>query len=220
MGFGLVPSFTSERKAIGGILKSIDNIWSHLNVEVKHHDTTAFGNQLSSGTFSAISDIAQGITGSTTNGIDTGYRDGDKIRVKTIQIKGRVTKQSGNTSYDKSHIMLFKIYDNFLGNANDINKVYDVHSNPDLYARLRRPEYKGQYKLLAHKVLSLSGLEDHNNEKSFNIYLKPRKRTGTYVEWEGPSATDLSNGKYFLFDYSESGTNFINWSSRVTYVDN
>lgn len=220
MGFGLVPSFRNERRAIGGIIKSIDNIWSHLNVEIKHHDKTSSGTQVVGGTWTDITAIPAGITGGSNGAIDQGYRDGDKIRIRSIHVKGRVQKVDSNVLQDTSHIMLIKYYDNFLGDALDINKVYDEYSNVALYNRLRRPEFKGQYKILAHKVIRLSGVEDKDNERSFNIYLKPKKRKGTFVEWEGTSANDPHNGKYYLFDYSENGTNQVNWSSRVTYVDN
>lgn len=225
MGFGLLPSLPTRQvrdfeNNISGIWKNIKGIWGHLNVEFKHHDKTATGTQVAAGTWSDLCEIPAGITGNGDGAIDQGYRDGDKIRVKSLQVRGQITKAGASTATDISHIFVIKYYDNFTGNGPSIAQVYDQYSNSVLNNRLRRPEFRGQYKILAHKVITLSGVEDRDNAVNFNIYMAPKKRKGTYVEWEGASSNSKSNGKYYLFDYSEGGTNQINWSSRLTYIDN
>ena len=71
-----------------------------LNTEVKHHDIyQSSANINSTATFYELTDIDLGITGSDSadNQIDVGYREGDKIRIKQIHIKGAVTNNSSNT---------------------------------------------------------------------------------------------------------------------------
>ena len=116
MGWGLVPSWKQERKSfgsgVGKIWSSINNIWDQLNVEYKTHDVQAGGNQSTSGAWTDLSNISAGITGGSSNSIDTGYRDGDKIRMKSLQLKFTITKQTANVLADTSHIMIFKRYNN------------------------------------------------------------------------------------------------------------
>lgn len=220
-----LPTINNKKLAnyensVSSIWKSIKNIYGQLNVEYKNHDVQAGGSQSTTGTWTDLSAIAAGVTGGNGNQIDVGYRDGDKIRMKSLQFKFTITKQAANVLADTSHIMIFKRYNNFLSTPNDINDVYDKFTGPTIRDRLRRNEFRGQYKLIAHKVVKLSGLEEVDNEKTRTIYIRPKGRKGTHIEWEGTLGTDPSNGKYLLFDYSENGTNVIQWASRLTYVDN
>lgn len=221
MPLGLVPSFSSERKAIGGILRSIDNIWSHLNVEIKHNDITGSGTLTDSATFIPLTDISSGITGSTSNSIDKGYRDGDKIRVKTVNCKILIEQAPANTSTEICYAYLLKHYDNFSGVGPLFNDIFDPYTGTYLSTRLRNNDHIGQYKILQRRMLRLSGVEDKDNEKMINMYHKNKKRPGSYVEWEGTLSSDPSNGKYYLVLVSETNaSSTYQYSSRVTYVDN
>lgn len=234
MGLGLLPSFKLERRVIGGILKSIDNIWDHLNVEIKHHDKTDSGTLQTTPFWIDITDIASGITGSETDHtrVDAGYRDGDKIRLKTVNIKGRLASQHTATTYAQLYIV--KYYDNFqqgpsaLGYTGTGPKTSELlntgtGNGTDYMSMLRNPNYMGYYKILASRRVRLSGSEDKDNEHTFNMFHSFKKRVGSFVEYEGPLSNSPANGKlYFVsFGLDSGGTApSIVWSSRVTYVDN
>ena len=224
MGFGIVPSFKSERRAIGGILRSIDNIWSHLNVEIKHHDTTSSGDMLTTPFVNDITDIAQGITGGSQDTIDTGFRDGDKIRVRTINVKYSIELDAGTGSAGATkigHVMLIKHYGNFSGVAPVFNEIYDSHSNNTVALRLRRNEHKRQYKILYYRRHYLSDDINNGNTSFGNIYYKPKSRVGTSVEWEDADGDGASNGKYYLLNWGGTADALTwNYTTRMTYVDN
>lgn len=223
MGFGILPSFKSERRAIGGIMRSINNIWDHLNVEVKHHDTSTNTSLSTTPTFYELTDIDVGITGSGTGAIDKGYRTGDKIRVRTMQVKGFVGSAYTNTAH--VNLLLIKHYENFSGVGVLYSDIFDVNTGSTplgLSTQLRRNEQKKQYKILQRRVFKLEGTEETNKDMSFNMYFKNKKRAGSFVEWEGADGQDLSNGKYYLVAWISDGNNAASFqfSTRVTYVDN
>lgn len=219
MPLGLIPSFKSEREAIGGIMRNINSIWDHLNVEIKHHDTTRSGTISSTPTFYGLTDIASGITGSSQNSIDVGYRDGDKIRVKTVNAKVVLRNTVATTEVCWAYII--KHYDNFSGVGPIWDDIYDPTSADNNAVRLRSNEQLKQYKILARRRVVLSGIEDGDNDKLLNLYVKNKKRVGSFVEYEGTGAVDPSSGKYYLVLFNDNNyTVGFETSARVTYVDN
>lgn len=223
--------FNSFEQKIGKVWSTIKNIWGHLNVEYKHHDMTGSGTMNTTPFFIDLTPIPAGITGSTSAGIDVGYRDGDKIRMKTLQLKGMVQGVSTNTH--TINMMLVKHYDNFqtgpsalgyTGTGPKFSEIYDTNTgNGNYRCMLRKNENVKQYKILASRQMTISGAEDEFNERTFNVYFKFKRRAGSYVEWEGTGSNDPSNGKIYFISWSESQTGTsptITWSSRVTYIDN
>lgn len=223
MGFGYLPAFKNERKTIGGIIRSINNIYDHLNVEIKQHDVH---NPIVSidtvPAFFELTDIGLGITGTSGSSIDTGYRDGSKIRVKTINVKAKVSRHGSNSNdCNIMGIYLLKHYDNNLGGFPSWNDIYDQHTGADFYYRLRNNDHKAQYKILDSRIIKLSDVNDKDSVKIINMYHKTR-RSGSHVSWEGGDGDDPSNGKYYLVVVSDQTSTFptIVSSTRVTYVDN
>lgn len=226
MPFGLnfIPEYkdtTNFDNTVSSIWSSIKNIWSQLNVELKHHDTGGYGSLTTTPFPSHLSDIDAGITGSSSAEVlDTGYRDGDKIRCKTLNIKGSLV---GGTATSRFNILVVKHYDNFLGNSPVFGDIYENASNPLIYdAQLRVQEHAPQYKILARRSIMLSGLQDSGNDKLFNIFIPFKKRVGSYIEWEGISKNSPSNGKIVMFTWvtNTTGSPSIYWTSRLTYIDN
>lgn len=223
MGLGLVPAFKSQRRAIGGILKSIDNIWQHLNVEIKHHDYTNTGTIGTAAVFYPLTNIDLGITGGDPNGIDTGFRDGDKIRMRTVNVKAHIENDLATTTTFWAY--LIKHYENMDGIGVLFDDIWDAtaeHGSGVRGIQLRNRDHVNQYKILQRRQIKLSGVEDQDNEQYFNMYHKFRRRAGSYVEFEGGDGTnDTSNGKlYLLVLASDSSAVDLEFTSRVTYVDN
>lgn len=223
MGFGIVPSFKGARRSIGSILKSIDNIWDHLNVEIKHHDTTDGTTLSSTAIFYPLTNIDSGITGGHDTGIDVGYRDGDKIRMKTVNVKGHI--ENDLTTNVTFWAYLIKHYENMSGVGVLYNDIWDnstSHGTPERGIQLRNNDHKKQYKILQRRQIRLSGVEDKDNETYFNMFYKFNRRAGSFVEFEGGDGTnDASNGKLYLLVFaSDSSSVDLEFTSRVTYIDN
>lgn len=232
MGFGLVPSFSSERKAFAGgvskIWRNINSIWDQLNVELKNHDVN-HGSGLSlstTPTFYSLTDIALGVTGGSDNSIDTGYRMGDKIRLKTCNVKINIANPNANPL--KVRAFIVKHYENFDGVGPVYANIYDTDTKgylaPSSFIGLRNNEHNKQYKILSSRQVVLSGnaTTDRNLEKTLNMFVKFKRRAGSYVEYDGGHATnDASNGKLYLVIHSDaSATSAFDMVSRVTFIDN
>lgn len=229
MGLGYIPELKQERKSISAIInelgRSVNTIWDHLNVEVKQNDThQTVATIADTATFYELTDINAGISGTTGGGIDVGYRDGNKIRMKSINVKAKINRHGSNTT-DVNYIgvYLIKHYDNFLGNSLSYDDIYDQYTGTNFYLRLRNNNHKGQYKILQSRLVKLCEVDDNNSIEHINMYLSFKgKRSGTHVEWEGGDGLDPSNGKYYLCVISDQTTfqPTIIYSSRVTYIDN
>ena len=168
------------------------------------------GNINSTATFYELTDIDLGITGSDSadNQIDVGYREGDKIRIKQIHIKGAVTNNSSNTQVQNVQLLLVKHYDNFLGGTPSYNDLYDKNTGAVFYTRLRNMEGMKTYRIINYKKIKLTtGAADPFVEKHFTIHKKVNRRRGSYVEWKGGSGMDPSNGKYYLVAISDQSSN-------------
>lgn len=205
---------------------AIKDIYSMLNVEVKTNDQyQTAANVTSTAVFYELTDIDTGITGSSSaDGIlDKGYREGDKIRVKQIHIRGAITNNSSNTNINNVQLLLVKHYDNMLNGAVSYNDLYDSATGGVFYTKLRNLDHTKTYKILARTTIELlTGTVDENCEKHFTIHKKITKRAGSYVEWSGGSGLDPSNGKYYLVAISDQTTNppALEFSSRVSFIDN
>lgn len=220
MGFGILPEFKSERKAIGGILRSINNIWDHLNVEHKVHDYTLDTTAVTGAQFKSLIDIDVGITGRSENEINQGYRDGNKIRVKGVQVKAFIRAQA--TTAQNVHVLLLKHYENMDGVGPTFDNLYDPNTGVQEFTRLRNLDHKRQYKILDSRIIRLSGTNSENQDTNMlvNMYHRP-KRVGSYVEWAGSEATSPSNGKYYLVWWTNTATPAVfQFTSRVTFIDN
>lgn len=207
-----VRDTSNLEKAISGIWSNIKGIWGHLNVEVKNHDYVVAPFNLPTGVFfHDISDIPAGITGGT--------RNGDKLRMRDVNIKLKAESNS-STSPTEITVILLKHYDNFLGNYPSFDDIYDT-STVDQDTRLRNLEHTKQYRILTTRRIRL---EPNSNEQSkINIYYKFTRRVGSYIEWDGPSGTADSNGKLYLvyFRDGNASTNpYMQWTSRIKYIDN
>lgn len=224
MGLGWLPEAKDTRAAIKGIVKNIDNIWEHLNVEVKHHDVyQPLTTSVVTPTFYELSAISAGITGSSSGSIDTGYRDGDKIRMRTLQVNLRITPNASQVKSNDIYFMVVKHYDNFLGLGPIYDDIYDPHSSVYVVNRLRSNEHTGQYKILARRKVVVEQLGQDRYISNPSIYIKPKSRKNTHIEWEGTLSSDPSNGKFYLVVYCDAGspdTPDYTFTSRLTYVDN
>ena len=234
MGFGILPAMFHERRwfahHVSGLWEGLNKVWDHLNVEIKSHDTvqTSLVNiNTTTPTFYELTDIDAGITGNSTTGLDVGYRDGDKIRVRSVHIKGEVVNPIDNGYSQTVNLFLVKHYDNFLGGAVSYDELYDSNTGILPTMRLRNSRYAGQYKILRSRKLTLGAgtTKEDDIRSSFDMYLR-NKRKGSFVEWEGTSGDSPSNGKYYLVAVCDtqgsSGSNppQLTFATRVTYVDN
>lgn len=218
-GLGLVPAFKSQRKAIGGIIRNINNIWDHLNVEVKHADLKINDSLSSTATFIDLCDFNVGITAGNGNSLDIGYREGNKIRVRSVNAKLKL-RNSGTLSTTAT-VLLVKHYENFDGVGPVFDDIYDPHTGQFPDCRLRNDLHYKNYKILARRQVVVAGDEDADRDQNLNMYVRHRKRVGSFVEWEGGSGLDPSNGKYYLVYFDDGlGTCQIDGATRITYIDN
>lgn len=233
MGWGFVPSYKKERDSfasgVSSIWNNINSIWDQLNVEIKNHDvvhTPTSAGLSTTPTFYGLTDIGIGITGGDPTGVDTGYRDGDKIRLKTCNVKVNL-KNSSTTETIKVRCFIVKHYENFDGVGVLYDNIYDNTTNgylaPASMINLRNNEHSAQYKILASRQvrLSPSGV-DMNNEKTLNLFVKFNRKVGSYVEFDGGlPAGHPSNGKlYFCIFCDNAIADAVDIVSRVTYIDN
>ena len=228
MGWNLVPSFQSERRSFGSgvskIWRNINSIWDQLNVELKNHDVN-HGSSLNlstTPTFYALTDIGLGITGGNDSAIDTGYRMGDKIRLKTCNVKINLANPNANPL--KVRAFIVKHYENFDGVGPVYANIYDTDAKgyqaPTSFIGLRNNEHINQYKILSSRqiILSGNGTTDRNLEKTLNMFVKFKRKAGSYVEYDGGHATnDASNGKLYLVIHSDAaGTSAFDMEGIVT----
>lgn len=233
MGFGFIPEMRSQREnfanSISGIWSGINKIWDQLNVEIKHHDLNQAQVNINTvaPSFYSLAEISAGVGGGSTTGIDVGVRDGDKIRTKTVHIKGEIVQVASNTQSQNVTVYLVKHYDNMLGSSPNFNQLFDQYTGTFPTNRLRNLQNKNQYKILKSRKFRLppGNSGDEDVRKSYDIYHKFR-RSGSHIEWEGGSAGDPSNGKLYLVICTDtqgsSGSNPPQhyFTSRITYVDN
>lgn len=230
MGWNLVPSFKKERqsfaKGTASIWKNINNIWDQLNVEYKDHNLKVPRTALTAATPSIfdLSEINQGITGGTGGAIDKGYRDGDQVRVTSINIKGRIYPSTNSTRGVACDVFLVKHYDNFLGDTILFENIYDKYSSDNLMLQQRVSDRVATHKIVARRRIKISEVGQNDDQQYFSMYAKFTHKSGSRIEWEGASENDPNNGKYYLIVVPD--TNVANdvpgieFSSRMTYVDN
>lgn len=224
----LIPRSLRVEKTARWAANAVKDIYSMLNVEIKNHDVSHGSNSTSATpTFYEITDIDTGITGrSSVDGVvDQGYREGDQIRLKSINVKGVVFNDASSTQVSTLQLLLVKHYDNFLGDAVSYDDIYDSATGSNFHTKLRNVDHKGQYKILKSRLITITPrtTEDDGAQMPFNMYINyGKKRKGTHVSWNGPAGNDPSNGKIYLMVLGDTGTNppSIQFSSRVTYVDN
>lgn len=225
MGLGYLPKFTSQRKAIGGILRNIDNIWEHLNVEYKEHVVNHTKQTMNANpTAVDLSSISLGTTGGSSADIDKMGRDGDQIRVKTINIKGLVTANPTSTNEVTAHVMLVKHYDNFLGDSLAHRNFFDEYSSDNYLLMQRETNKTSTHRIISQRRIKISKYGQDGDTQMFNIYVNFKRNQPSRIKWEGPAHNSPNNGKYWLLwvidDYTAANTPNMSFSSKLTFIDN
>lgn len=218
MGWGLVPSYSRQRKSfasgVSSIWKSINNIYDQLNVEINNYDRTQV--DFNMGSTPSFVDLC-----AIPAGDSSGSRHAHKIRLKSINVKFKVDANSSTSSGDTT-VMLVKHYDNFLGNAPVYADMYPAITGIDSDMLLRDLE-KGSktYKILARRKIRLE--PEGNESQMVNIFYRFKRKAGSYVEWDGDSASSVSNGKVYLVFFHDGNLSvnpLVQYTTRTTYIDN
>lgn len=201
-------------KAIGGAattaLRMAKEVKSLLNVEYKFHDVTLTGAGGSPHGISAsgeVHDLLQIPQNDTAEG-----RDGNSIRLKSINIKGTVSL-AGGASFSRVKLMLVRD-----SQPNGTSAVFGhVYETADIDRLFRNRSAPGRFKVVATRLLKVS-TNAGENVNHFQFYHKTNEK----IQWSSGGTQDPYNATYYLLAISDQTSNepAFDIQSRATYIDN
>lgn len=208
--FFLKKSKNSTRNIAKRALKQVSRIKK--SVETKYCDTFVASTASYSGSVYSVSQIAQGDTQTT--------RDGIKVGAKSLHIKARVAGNSlsGSNQAVRCILVCDKEQTGTAPTASDIlENTGNVLSHLSPYKWTTRPRYQ----ILYDKIFGLSwqnGTTGTQSEtKVFNIHKRLKKN----IFYSGAASTDAYKNNLYLLWISDVGTNdpLIFFWSRLFYTD-
>lgn len=187
-----------------------NGVRSLINVEYKHYDTTSSAARTTTPQFNSLSSIPQGDT--------TSSRNGDNVRIKSIQLRGNCNFNSVGSDIQRCRIILFRDKLNSNPGTNDPDqttyKVLDGTTTVDVNS-LRYKDLQSRFTILYDKVINLS-------EKTPCVTWTYYKRCSYKVKYEDSTTQVAMNNNIYIMLFSSSATNApsIAYDSRVQYIDN
>jgi len=187
---------------------------SVINVEYKFKDTV-FPRTVISSTPSITF-----ISGTSQGDGQSGHRNGDSIKLSSVNIRGMVMVPTGTGQPPRiCRIILVndKVSD---GSTPALSDLLDNTTLSNVYARYNPDNMGGRFKILYDKRIVVSAT---NNAIKFGCYRKLRH----HLKYTGSTAnvTDASVGHLFLLVVSDDNapdTNdpSVEWNSCIRYIDN
>ncbi len=178
---------------------------SLVNSELKTHDGTIASAASSTATLNHLSSIAVGD--------DFNSRDGRKVRMKSIQIKGSLQMHTTATN-TRFRMVLFQDTMN-TGTAPTASDI--IANTYDL--RDEDPNNMARYKILWDKRIILTEtVAGTNPERNFQYY----KKLDLPVTYTGTAGSDYGKNTLWLLFISDEATNTptLNMQARMRYRDN
>lgn len=205
IGFGLTSTQKVAKTAYVAF-KTAKIAMSLLNVELKHFDqldnslSTAGGTWLVQNCF----DIAQGNTDET--------RNGEKLRVKSLQIKALITKNT-NAVQTLFKLVVVKIPTSHSDTAPQTQVFKTQYINS-----FRNMEYTKKFQVIYTKTISLTAITPR---KQIEKYLK----LDIPVSYTSSSANSVEANQYVIMITSDNNpaaslAPIISLNTRVRYIDN
>lgn len=175
-----------------------------INVERKYHSVTISQNpDNSTGAVTYLSGLTQGDTASN--------RDGNKVRVRSIQYHGRISINPSATQTNV-RVLLCRLKDT---NGTDAS-ITDLFETPSVYEFYKTNEIFN-YKVLKDKTFTV------NSDKP-NVVFRWFIKQNSHLQYSGNSnaVTDQQRNGYFLISISDQMTNTptVGGRTRMQYIDN
>lgn len=204
------PGLRAIAQSASTALKVAKSVKRMLNVEYKVTDTvlTASGGAGAgiddAGEVHDLLQIAQG-DGQT-------HRDGNSVRVKSLNIKGGISL-GGAATFTKAKVLIVRD-----SQPNGSTPTFTTIFENSVMSRLyMNRTYPGRFKVVASRDLKLS-TEGGHNEVFFDIYMKLNDK----ILWQSGATADPYNTNYLLCLIADQSTNEPAFSiaSRCKFVDN
>ena len=175
-----------------------------INVEFKHHSVALNSLISDSGTMLLLNGVAQNDTGTT--------RDGDSIRVKSLQTNGLITINSAQTTATLRRIIFIDLQSD--GSTPLSAELLDTSSVPAV-AALRNLEYRHRYLILKDSIVHLS--TDGQRSRQLATYRKMDLKV--LFDGTGTTITSLKNHPLYVADTASNHSTLVA-THRIRYIDN
>jgi len=176
------------------------------NIEHKYLDTTYTTAVTTTPVFQPLNLMSQGTTSST--------RVGEKITMKSVQVKGMISNQDANNNT----YVLGLIYDKQANGAVPTNG--DIFIGNSYQGSLRDPNWRRRFKVLSMKFFDLSPVSvDDKGLRIMNIYHK--FYLPTMFQGNAGTIADITSGSLILYLCSSDASGGVNTTlnCRIRYID-
>lgn len=193
------------------LAREIEKIKRGEQLEWKFHDVSQSSTVITStGTFFKLSEIAQGNTSQT--------REGLKIRLHSIDLRYRIALNESNLNGNIMRMILF--YDT--ENSGSYPTASELLESETITSHKEMHENRGRFKILFDKVYCLNESVADTGKSIYKKYYKKFKKFAPNIEYVGSNADESHNGKNALFLYclGEEVTNgpAIVFDSRIRFT--
>lgn len=199
-GLGYALSTASKALAIAKFAKNA------LNVEYKNVDTSIDTTVGTTAAYTLLNGLAQGDSESS--------RDGEKVRFKSLQVRGQLKQGASATAAQTVHFYLV-IDKQTNGLAPDSGSIFETDS--DVFS-LRNTTYMKRYVVLRDWLVNLDDVG--REQQTIKFYTKmnmPTMYIGT-----GSTVGNITTNSLYLVAVSDDNTNppEMDLSIRLRYIDN
>ncbi len=187
------------------LYRDVKYLKSVVNVESKVIDDTTSSTANTAGVITNISLIAEGS--------DYNERNGRRIKLQSLQIRGQLTQHASATN-TSLRVIIFKTRNNQSAEP----AVLDVLQFASENSMLNASDNQGSFTVVSDRTVHMSNVNSTNY--GYNMYHKIQ----THIDFSGSAATEASIGRgalYALLISNEaSNTPTVNFHSRIRFVDN
>lgn len=160
------------------------------------------------------------ITGTSQGDAQSGSRNGDSIKLSSVNLRGMVTVPTG-TAQTPRIVRIILINDKVSdGSAPALSDILDNSTLPNVYARYNPDNAGARFKIMYDKRIVVSAT---TNAIKFGCYRKLRH----HLKYTGSTAnqSDASTGHLYVLvvsDDNAAGTDdpSVEWNSCIRYIDN
>lgn len=192
-------------------LKMAGKALSLLNVEYKHSDLVAVAAPYAgTAIINLLTGVAQGDTGQT--------RDGDSAKLTSLAINARCSF-NGTASF-RTVIRMALVHDlNTTQTVPNLSDIYDTSGGALEILAHRNLVNSHRFKILKEWIFYIDPATGPTS-KQIQFYQKFQNH---HIKFDGSAALDQTDGRIYLVSMSDSNlanVPFINWTSRIRYLDN
>ncbi len=197
----------AKRTAVG-----LNEIRKLINVEHKYVDAGDSVAATQAGVVAALNLIAQGDSVS--------QRDGDAVKLQTLEFQGHVYWNSSSTQTDVVRIMIVKDAQNtgaLIAGSDVLQAAGSVHSATCFPNFINSPNIQSRFSILLDQIVAVD-----SSHRSEIVRFRSTHDVHLYYRGTGATASDLASGALFLVIFTSSTLNTpaVTWDSRVIFTDN